>query len=192
MSTEQTAGVEQSFFFESPVVDDGRDLLMVVADGETPEEAEARAQHIAVVDMNYAGVRLVHRTGAPPADFDGPRIDVRGRTWFKDDRIHWGTLLPSYWQLLERVNFRYQGFGSQYLPVGISQEESLWLVHRAGGRWPEWLVYPIDARSFSPREAITIIPGDADHLRCALLEMGCSLSPHEKEQLRLIRNRLTR
>ncbi|MFI9271945.1 hypothetical protein ACIGXM_14660 [Kitasatospora sp. NPDC052896] len=165
-------------------------LVMVVADGETEQEVYARAWTAAWAQMARAPQPLpVQPRGVPAANFDRPYVDIRGKDWYQDGRVHWGVLLPSYYRLLERVNF-HPGRRLAYTPVGIGQEKSLWLVDRLGGRWPEYLIFPADSRSFSREEAIENVKGPADRLRARLLEMGCVLSPHEKQQLHEIRDQL--
>ncbi|KJK56107.1 hypothetical protein [Saccharothrix sp. ST-888] len=186
--------MERSIVFQYPeLLDKGDDtLVMVVADGETEQEVYARAWTAAWAQMTRAPQPLpdsVQPGGAPVPDFDRPYIEIRKKDWYADGRIHWGVPLPSYWQLLERVNF-HPGYNSVYVKVGIGQEKPLWKVQRVPGHRPEWLVFNVDARSFSREEAIEIVKGHADELRCVLLEMGCDLNPHEKHQLRLIRDQI--
>jgi hypothetical protein len=188
--TSTTHGVELTFYLGFPEMDPSYGELLVVADGETPKQAEARALTIGRTATHGSNPTVLQCMSVPPEDFPGAFTDVRGRSWYKDDYFHMGLLLPSYWELLERVVF--QDANSEYPPVGLAGQPPLWKVHRVGGRWPEWLVFDIDARSFGRSEALTLVEGDVEHLRCLLMEMGCNLSLHEKEQLRIIRGQLNR
>lgn len=191
--------LERSIVFEYPALlargDDT--LVMVVADGETEQEVYARAWTGAWAQMAQLPRPLpdtVQPGGAPEPGFAKPFVDIRGKSWYQDGRVHWGVTLPSAYTLLSRVNF-HRGPDSVYTDIGISCEDARWRVYRVSGRWPEWHIHPIDARSFSREDAKrdgAIVIGDAEHLRCEVLEMGCNLSPHEKEQVREIRAALKR
>lgn len=179
------------FDFPNSPVDLGQ--VLVIADGETPQGAEARAR-AAVWAAEHRAPRLVARL-VPEVEIEGPATDIRGKEMI-NSRLEPQLLpLPSRFELLERVNF-HPGPDSVYTPVGIGQgdpeidpkDHPIWAVQYAG-RF-EWLVFEHGQPSRSREEAIKIVRG-LDRLRVELLWMGpCALSPHERDELRRIQRQL--
>jgi hypothetical protein len=164
--------------------------VIIVADGEGQEEAEARARQAAWLGERKA-VRLqgVIGEGDVPGGFRGPFTDIRGKEMFPsvaDARLQ---SLPSRFRLLERLNFHSKNpFGDIYTPVSVGPAvKPLWEIYYAG-RF-EWQVFAYGQESRSREEAIEIVKG-LDKLRVLLMWMAGSLTSHERDELRRIQKQL--